>query len=88
MSNDTPTSTEAELIAVRREELEGLKALGLDPFGAKFDTDTTPGELKDTFENEKKVKLAGRLLAIRDMGKSVFATIGDAHGRIQIYLNK
>ncbi len=88
MSNDTPTSTEAELIAVRREKLEGLKALGLDPFGAKFETSTTPGELKAAFEDEKKVKLAGRLLAIRDMGKSVFATIGDVHGRIQIYLNK
>ncbi len=88
MSNDTPTSTEAELIAVRREKLQGLKELGLDPFGAKFETNTTPGELKEAFENEKKVKLAGRLLAIRDMGKSVFATIGDAHGRIQIYLNK
>ena len=34
------------------------------------------------------MRLAGRLLAIRDMGKSVFATLGDAHGRIQIYLNK
>ncbi len=88
MSNETPTSTEAELIAVRREKLEKLKELGLDPFGAKFETTITPGDLKANFEDEKKVKIAGRLLAIRDMGKSVFATLGDVHGRIQIYLNK
>lgn len=81
-------STSEELIAVRREKLGKLKELGIDPFGKAFDTDTTPGELKASFENERPVRLGGRLLAIRDMGKSVFATLGDAHGRIQIYLNK
>ncbi len=81
-------STSEELIAVRREKLAKLKELGLDPYGAAFETTTTPGELKANFENDKPVKLGGRLLAIRDMGKSVFATLGDAHGRIQIYLNK
>lgn len=74
-------------MAVRREKLAKLRELGLDPYGASFDTDTTPGLLKADFKNEKPVKLAGRLLAIRDMGKSVFATLGDAEGRIQIYLN-
>jgi len=82
-----PQSTSEELIAVRREKLAKLKELGLDPYGAAFETTTTPGGLKANFENEKPVKLGGRLLAIRDMGKSVFATLGDAHGRIQIYLN-
>ncbi len=82
-----PQSTSEELIAVRREKLVKLKELGLDPYGAAFETTTNPGELKANFENEKPVKLGGRLLAIRDMGKSVFATLGDAHGRIQIYLN-
>ncbi len=85
---DTPQSTEAELIAVRREKLAKLRELGIDPFGEKFDTTATPGELKANFEDEKPVTIAGRLLAIRDMGKSVFATIGDVEGRIQIYLNK
>ena len=75
-------------MAVRREKLAKLKELGLDPFGASFETDTTPGELKASFADERPVRLAGRLLAIRDMGKSVFATLGDAEGRIQIYLNK
>ncbi len=87
-SESTPQSTEAELIAVRREKLGKIRELGIDPFGAKFDTTTTPGKLKADFADEKAVTIAGRLLAIRDMGKSVFATIGDVEGRIQIYLNK
>ncbi len=85
---DTPQSTEAELIAVRREKLAKLRELGIDPFGGKFDTTTTPGKLKANFSDEQPVTIAGRLLAIRDMGKSVFATIGDIEGRIQIYINK
>lgn len=85
---DTPQSTEAELIAVRREKLAKLRELGIDPFGGKFDTTTTPGKLKANFADDQPVTIAGRLLAIRDMGKSVFATIGDVEGRIQIYLNK
>lgn len=83
-----PQSTVEELMTVRREKLARLEELGLSPYGAAFETTTTPGELKADFENDRAVKLGGRLLAIRDMGKSVFATLGDAHGRIQIYLNK
>ena len=87
-SDSTPQSTEAELIAVRREKLGKIRELGIDPYGAKVDTTTTPGKLKADFADEQAVTIAGRLLAIRDMGKSVFATIGDVEGRIQIYLNK
>ncbi|MGB2403296.1 MAG: lysine--tRNA ligase [Akkermansiaceae bacterium] len=87
-SEATPQSTEAELIAVRREKLGKIRELGIDPYGAKFDTTTTPGKLKADFADKQAVTIAGRLLAIRDMGKSVFATIGDVEGRIQIYLNK
>jgi len=85
---DTPQSTEAELIAVRREKLAKLRELGIDPFGGKFDITTTPGKLKADFADGQPVVIAGRLLAIRDMGKSVFATVGDVEGRIQIYLNQ
>ncbi|MDA7517372.1 lysine--tRNA ligase [Akkermansiaceae bacterium] len=73
---------------MRRDKLAKLKELGIDPFGARFKTTIAPGELKANFSNDKSVTIAGRLLAIRDMGKSVFATLGDAHGRIQIYINK
>jgi len=73
---------------VRRDKLTKLKELGINPFGLKFETTTTPGALKADFADDRSVTIAGRLLAIRDMGRSVFATLGDAHGRIQIYLNK
>lgn len=84
----TPQSTEQELIAIRKEKLNKLYELGVKPFGEKFPVTTTPGALADNFENDQKVTIAGRLLAIRDMGKSVFFTLGDVHGRIQGYLNK
>lgn len=79
-------STEAELIAVRREKLAKLRELGVDPYGARFEVTTTPGELRANFEDEKQVKVAGRITAIRDMGRSVFFQIGDVHGSIQGFL--
>ncbi|MCP5538200.1 MAG: lysine--tRNA ligase [Akkermansiaceae bacterium] len=88
LSSIASATGEADLIAVRREKLAKLRELGIDPFGGKFDTTTTPGRLKADFADNQPVTIAGRLLAIRDMGKSVFATVGDAEGRIQIYLNQ
>jgi lysyl-tRNA synthetase class 2 len=83
-----PQSSEAELIKVRRDKLAKLRELGLDPFGQHFATTSTPGHLRANYADDQPATIAGRLLAIRDMGKSVFATLGDAEGRIQIYLNK
>lgn len=81
-------SSEAELIAVRRQKLAKIREMGIDPYGSRFDTTSTPAELKSHFEEEKEVILAGRLMAIRDMGKSQFFVIGDVHGRIQGHLNR
>lgn len=81
-----PQSTEAELIAVRREKLAKLRELGVDPFGSRFEVSTTPAELKADFAEGRQVRIAGRLTAVRDMGKSVFFQIGDVHGSIQGYL--
>ncbi len=60
-----PQSTEAELIAVRREKLAKLRELGIDPFGARFPVSTTPAELFANFEEGKQVKVAGRITALR-----------------------
>ena len=73
-------STEAELIAVRREKLAKLRDLGIDPYGARFEVSTTPGELRANFEEIRQVKIAGRITALRDMGKSVFFQLGDVLG--------
>ncbi len=79
-------STEAELIAVRREKLGKLRDLGIDPFGSRFEVSTTPAELRANFEEGKQVKIAGRITALRDMGKSVFFQLGDVLGSIQGYV--
>jgi len=81
-----PQSTEAELIAFRREKLARMRKLGVDPFGGRYETTTTPHELRSSFAEGLAVKLAGRVTAIRDMGKSVFFQISDIHGSIQGYL--
>lgn len=79
-------STEAELIAIRREKLSKLRELGVDPYGERFEVTETPGGLRAAFEEGRKVKIAGRIVALRDMGKSVFFSVGDVHGAIQGYL--
>jgi lysyl-tRNA synthetase class 2 len=84
--NPPVQSTEAELIAVRREKLAKLRELGIDPFGSRFEVSTTPGELRADFAEGKKVKIAGRITALRDMGKSVFFQLGDVLGSIQGYV--
>jgi lysyl-tRNA synthetase, class II len=81
-----PQSTEAELIAVRREKLARLRELGIDPFGSRFEITHTPGDLRQHFAEGMEVKTAGRITAIRDMGKSVFFQLGDVHGSIQGYV--
>jgi len=79
-----------ELIKRRREELEALKAKGINPFTYSFDKSDYSENIKKTFEEgvEKNVSVAGRIMAIRRMGKASFATIQDEKGRIQIYLKK
>jgi lysyl-tRNA synthetase class 2 len=87
MSEDsTHHSTEAELIAVRRAKLAKLRELGIDPFGARFETSVSPAELQSNFSEGVKVKIAGRITALRDMGKSVFFQLSDVLGSIQGYV--
>ena len=79
-------STEAELIAIRREKLAKLRDLDIDPYGNRFEVSTTPGALRADFTEGQRVKIAGRLIGLRDMGKSVFFELGDVLGSIQGYL--
>ena len=82
----TVQSTEAELIVVRREKLAKLRELGIDPFGERYEVSTTPAGLRADFAEGKRVKIAGRITALRDMGKSVFFQLGDVLGSIQGYV--
>jgi lysyl-tRNA synthetase, class II len=78
--------------AVRRQKLADLRAAGTDPFRAEFSTTHFSGEaLKAHVEgqdNTVTVAVAGRLVTIRDMGKSQFVKILDQQGELQLYIKK
>ena len=78
---------ENELIAQRRAKLEALRARKVDPFGASFETSGSIAELREKFKEGETFRLAGRITAHRDMGKSHFVDLRDATGRIQVYLH-
>jgi len=74
---------------VRREKLIQLRALGINPYPADlFPVDAMPADIKQNFENGKKVILAGRLMSRRIQGKASFAELQDSKGRIQVYFNR
>ncbi|MEO0414565.1 MAG: lysine--tRNA ligase [Verrucomicrobiota bacterium] len=89
MADDSSQAEDlSELLRVRRDKLNKLRELGVDPFGGKFDVTDSPGALRENFEEEKQVVVAGRITSLRDMGKSNFLDISDVNGRIQIFVNK
>ena len=86
--------TEQEL--VRREKLEKLRSLGLDPFGDRFDRDSLANDIKEKYKDitheeldsmDEHAKVAGRIMFIRKMGKASFFSIQDKSGKIQIYIS-
>jgi len=77
---------ENELIALRRQKLETLRARGVAPFGQSFETSGAIEEVRAKFAEGTMLRAAGRITAHRDMGKSHFLDLRDATGRIQIYV--
>jgi lysyl-tRNA synthetase, class II len=78
---------ENELIALRREKLKALRAKGVEPFGAAFETSGDIGQVREKFKEGETLRAAGRITAHRDMGKSHFVDLRDATGRIQVYVH-
>ena len=76
------------LLAVRREKLQKLRELGVDPFGGPFPGTESTEQIKGKWEEGRKVRLAGRIVSHRDMGKSQFLHLQDRAGRLQIYIQK
>jgi len=79
---------ENDLIKERHKKLEGLKALGVNPFGGAFAKQGFISSLLESFQEGKKVQTAGRLSAMRFMGKSVFADLKDETAKVQLYIKK
>ena len=79
----------SEVLQIRRDKLSALVAAGRDPFEkVRFDFDAYTKDIKDNFDEMegKTVRIAGRMMSRRDMGKANFIDIMDASGRIQCYV--
>lgn len=79
------------LMLRRREELNQLKQMGLDPYPPVFDRTAFSDEIVSSFKDDapqRIVSLAGRIMTLRKMGKASFCHIQDSKGKIQIYLKK
>ena len=78
-----------EILKIRREKLAALCEAGQNPYEkVRFDFDTYASDIKENFEEyeNKDVKIAGRIMSRRDMGKANFIDILDGKGRIQCYI--
>ena len=74
---------------IRREKLNKLKSIGINPFPANlFPLNTNSKEIISNFEENKKVVIAGRIMSRRIQGKASFAEIQDSKGKIQVYFNR
>ncbi|MAX05075.1 MAG: lysine--tRNA ligase [Flavobacteriales bacterium] len=76
---------------IRRESLQKLKELGIDPYpSAIFEVNTTSKKIIENYKDneELEVVIAGRLMSRRIMGKASFAEIQDSEGRVQVYINR
>jgi len=91
MGSDVHTLSEQEII--RREKLKELENLGINPYPPEsFPVNVTAKDILENYErdklNYKDISICGRILSIRDMGKSNFAVLQDHTGRIQLYIKR
>lgn len=78
---------------VRRNSMEALRQLGINPFpAAEFPVTGHTVEIKENFRDEeepkREVAVAGRIMSRRIMGKASFMELQDADGRIQVYVSR
>ncbi len=81
----------SEQEVLRRQALEQLRKLGIDPYPAEeFKVTATSKDIKENYAQYegKEVCLAGRIMSRRIMGKASFAELKDGQGRIQLYFNR
>ncbi len=91
MAENTNEKQMNELLKIRRDKLEDLKARGKDPFEiVKAEVTHHSEEIKANFDSleSKQVSVAGRLMSKRLMGKASFCSIQDRDGRIQSYVSR
>ena len=76
----------------RRQSLEELRAMGIDPYpAAEYPTNAFSTDIKADFKDDephREVCIAGRMMSRRVMGKAAFAELQDSKGRIQVYITR
>jgi lysyl-tRNA synthetase class 2 len=82
------TEERNELVEQRYKNLEKLKKEGIDPFGESFPDVQSIESVKNDFSEGRKSRIAGRIMARREHGKSAFLDIKDSTGKMQVYLRK
>ena len=91
IQTNAPEQDLSEILKVRREKLAALRAQGRDPFKeTRFDVTHHAQDIKDNFGalEGSEVRVAGRLMSKRGMGKVSFCDLQDKSGRIQLYARK
>ena len=74
---------------IRREKLNSIREMGINPYPADlFPVDSTAQEIKDKYEEGKRVVIAGRMMSIKIQGKASFGELQDSTGRVQVYFNR
>ena len=76
---------------VRRQSLQELRDMGIDPYpAAEFPVNAWSDDIKENFKEDEKreVTVAGRIMGKRIMGKASFAELQDGKGRIQLYISR
>src|SRR5688500_3135388 len=87
-----PSMQLSEQELVRRQKLEEIKTLGINPYPSElFEVNITTRQIREEFEESKKdafqqVSIAGRLMSNRIMGKAAFGVLQDSTGKIQFYI--
>ncbi len=86
--SDEQTQELNEVMRTRREKLAQIQQMGINPFAYRFTRTHKAGEILADYERfeKQRVTVAGRITAVRRMGKASFAHILDSGERIQIYV--
>ncbi|MFA5176479.1 MAG: lysine--tRNA ligase [Candidatus Nanoarchaeia archaeon] len=84
-----------DLIQIKKDKVNELRKLNIDPYPHKFSIDSYSekiikenSKLKEEEKTNKKVKIAGRIVSLRPMGKAAFGNLQDSTGRIQFYIKE
>ena len=75
------------LFETRRQKMLALREKGVDPYGQRFDVTGTVADVRARFAEGNHERIAGRITAHRDMGKSHFLDLTDSTGRLQVFIH-